>query len=151
MFYRNLINKYYPEINIEEGLVKKKTTFRVNNLKSDVEEIESFLQTNNIKYSKVDYFKDAFILEDETNLYKIKINEDTPILALTNIVYYNNNNKTLPLGMNLSCGILLDNSLIKLKEIKKDKFNIIAYENPEDEMSKILVKKINVIEYEIEK
>lgn len=79
MFYRNLINKYYPEINIEEGLVKKKTTFRVNNLKSDVEEIEFFLQTNNIKYSTVDYFKDAFILEDETNLRDLDIYKEGKI------------------------------------------------------------------------
>ena len=73
MFYRDLINKYYPEINIEEGLVKKKTTFRVNNLKSNKEEIETILNSNNIKYSTVNFFNDAFILEDEIDLRELDI------------------------------------------------------------------------------
>ena len=89
--------------------------------------------------------------EDEINLYKVRINEDTPILALTNIVYYNNYNQTLPLGMNVSDGMILDSNLVELKETKKSDFNIITYEDPKNELSKIVVKKLNVIEYEIEK
>ena len=79
MFYRDLINKYYPGINIEEGLVKKKTTFRVNNLKSNKEEIEEYLNSNNIKYSNVDFYEDAFILEDEIDIRKFDIYKDGKI------------------------------------------------------------------------
>ena len=144
--YMDLINKTTENVKSAIGKINSKIELSIYTAKDDLDLLNVFYinPENAIKEFRSN-------LEDETNLYKIKINEDTPILALTNIVYYNNNNKTLPLGMNVSCGILLDNSLIKLKEIKKDKFNIIAYENPEDEMSKILVKKINVIEYEIEK
>ena len=79
MFYRDLINKYYPEINIEEGLVKKKTTFRVNNLKSNKEEIETILNSNNIKYGTVNFFNDAFILEDEIDLRELDIYKEGKI------------------------------------------------------------------------
>jgi len=34
--------------------------------------------------------------EDKINLYNIKLNEKTKAIALTNIVYYENSNKTLP-------------------------------------------------------
>ena len=79
MYYQELINKYYPNINILDGLVTKKTTFRVNNLKSNFEEIEGILTSNNIKYSKVDFFEDAFILEDDIDIRELDIYKDGKI------------------------------------------------------------------------
>lgn len=79
MYYQDLINKYYPNIDILSGLVKKKTTFRVNNLKSNKEEIESILNSNNIKYSKVDFYDDAFILETDINLRELDIYKEGKI------------------------------------------------------------------------
>ncbi len=43
---------------------KRKVTFRVNNLKASIEEIEKALNNKNIKYKKVSWYKNAFILED---------------------------------------------------------------------------------------
>lgn len=79
MYYQELINKYYPNINILDGLVTKKTTFRVNNLKSNFEEIEGILNSNNINYSKVDFFEDAFILEDDIDIRELDIYKDGKI------------------------------------------------------------------------
>lgn len=79
MYYQDLINKYYPNIDILSGLVKKKTTFRVNNLKSNKDEIESILTSNNIKYSKVDFYDDAFILETDINLRELDIYKEGKI------------------------------------------------------------------------
>ena len=79
MYYQDLINKYYPNIDILSGLVKKKTTFRVNNLKSNKEEIESILNSNNIKYSKVDFYDDAFILETDIDLRELDIYKEGKI------------------------------------------------------------------------
>ena len=79
MYYQELINKYYPNINILDGLVPKKTTFRVNNLKSDVEEIKDILNSNNIKYNKVDFFQDAFILEDDIDIRELDIYKEGKI------------------------------------------------------------------------
>ena len=60
------------------GLSKhKKTTFRVNRIKTSIQEVEQNLKENNIEFSKVDFFEDAYILENadeqiikELNIYK---------------------------------------------------------------------------------
>lgn len=93
-----------------------------------------------------------FIRQDaeELNLYKIDLKENTNILAFTNSTYYDNTNKTLPLGMNVEQKILLDNSILNLKEVKTDKINIVCYEESDKELAKIYVKQINVREFEIE-
>lgn len=44
--------------------VKRKVTFRVNTLKSNVSEIESILNSLNIKYQKVPWSNEAFILDN---------------------------------------------------------------------------------------
>ena len=73
MYYQELISKYYPDINILDGLVEKKTTFRINNLKSNLEEVEFILNSNNINYSKVDFYEDAFILEDDIDIRELDL------------------------------------------------------------------------------
>ena len=54
------------------------------------------------------------------NLYKLNLSEGTNCIPLTNIIYYNNENKTLPLGMMISTGILLNTDNLKLKKEEKD-------------------------------
>ncbi len=88
---------------------------------------------------------------DSFNLYKIKLKESTPIIAFTNIIYFENNNQTLPLGMNVSEGILLNNDLIKLELKSKQELKMVAYKKPEDELSDIIIRTINVEEYETNK
>ncbi len=82
--------------------------------------------------------------EEETNLYKINLKENDKVVALTNIIYYFNNNKTLPLGMDVEEGLLLEMGKVeeKIKEAKT--INLVCYKNPDDEMSKIEIKKIHV-------
>ena len=82
--------------------------------------------------------------EKETNLYKINLKEEDKLVALTNIIYYFNSNKTLPLGMDVEEGLLLEMSKVedKIKETKT--INLVCYKNPHDEMSKIEIKKIHV-------
>ncbi len=82
-------------------------------------------------------------------IYKINLKENTPIIPFTNIVYYENSNQTLPLGMNVSENILLNNNLINIEPKLKKKIKIVCYSNPEDELSDITVKTINVEEYEV--
>lgn len=45
---------------------KRKTTFRVNTIKSNADEIEEVLKVNNIEYSKIAWYKEAFIIENKT-------------------------------------------------------------------------------------
>ena len=89
-------------------------------------------------------------LEKSTiDLYKINLQEDTNICAFTNSAFYENNNKTLPVGMNVKEDVLLNNKEIKIRKIKEKQVNLVCYENEKYEFSKIIVKKINVKEYEI--
>ncbi len=70
-----LISKYYDNTDeIIQGLsVRRKSTFRVNKIKSSVEEIEGVLNSLNIKYSKPVFSKDAFIIEEQVNLSDLDI------------------------------------------------------------------------------
>lgn len=79
-FKEKLIDEYGNDlfIEIEEGFkVNRKTTFRVNTIKSSKEEIEKELNKNDITYSNVDWYEDAFVLENvnesdiqEMDIYK---------------------------------------------------------------------------------
>lgn len=83
-FFIERLKKQYGEDllkQIQEGFHKRPVTFRVNRLKATVEEIEEFLKENGISYQKVDWFQDAFILENELeeDIRKFSIYEDGKI------------------------------------------------------------------------
>ena len=61
--------------------IKRKTTFRVNTIKSTVEEIENVLFCNNIKFERVLWSKEAFVLTDaeEKDIEKLDIYKDGKI------------------------------------------------------------------------
>lgn len=54
------------------------------------------------------------------NLYSIHLQSTTPAVGLSNIIYYDNLNKTLPFGMDISDEVLLDMSKLNL-ELKRQK------------------------------
>lgn len=80
----------------------------------------------------------------EENLYKINLTEGTNCIPLSNIMYYNNENQTLPLGMNVSSGILLNLKKLKLK-IKDKEENCKVELKPD----KIKALKLNIFEYDV--
>ena len=78
------IEKQYDVLSDEiiNGLKEdKKTTFRVNRIKSNCLEIENVLKENNIEFSKPDFFEDGFIIEQnlESQIRNLKIYEDGKI------------------------------------------------------------------------
>ena len=88
---------------------------------------------------------------EEINLCKVNITESTPVIAFTNIAYYENTNKTLPLGMNVKESILLNNKIIKAELKSENKINMLYYKEPENELSDTIVKEIKIKEYGINK
>ena len=86
---------------------------------------------------------------NEINLYKINLTGKTNSIPFTNIIFYDNQNKTLPVGMDLSTNILVDLNKIELIDKNIFTFNIINFEDKEDEFSNIKINKINVLEYNI--
>ena len=83
----------------------------------------------------------------EINLYKLNVKQGTNLIAFTNIIYFNNRNQTLPVGMNYSDKVLIDLRKTKLtKQTPKSNYIITLKENSEEKQ----VTKINIIEIEIE-
>jgi len=61
---------------IFEGLLaEKKTTFRVNRIRSSWQEVAKTLEENHIEFSKADFWEDAFILEkaDEERIRELEL------------------------------------------------------------------------------
>jgi len=86
------------------------------------------------------------ISQDEINLYKLNLKEDTKCAGLTNIIYYDNANKTLPLGMDLNDGILVNTNSLKL-ELKKTVSEYIVIDN--NKTGNVKSIKINIFEYDV--
>jgi len=61
-------------------------------------------------------------------LYKVNLKEKDELLFYTNIMYYHNDNKTLPEGMDLSTYVLLNLEKYELVELKETEFNRLALE-----------------------
>ena len=57
----------------------KLTTFRVNNLKSNINEIKEVLNSLNINYSSVPWFDNAFVLEKEYPICNLDFYKDGKI------------------------------------------------------------------------
>jgi len=89
---------------------------------------------------------DAIIQEktDKISLYKIKVKEGMNIVYNTNIIYYNNFNNTLPVGMNVENTVTFDMSKYKI-DLKKQK--IFRINGTEDNFN-FKEKIVCVYEYE---
>ena len=83
------------------------------------------------------------------NLYKLHIKEGTKGIGFTNIIFYDNQNKTLPVGMDLSTKMIIDTSKLHLKILNQKSFNIMSFDNEQDDFSDFEIKKVTVFDYEI--
>ena len=80
------------------------------------------------------------------NLYKINLKKGENIIGFTNCIFYDNQNKTLPVGMDLSTRVMVDISKLDLNIKKAKTFSIASLENEEDVFSEVVVKKVTVYE-----
>lgn len=90
-------------------------------------------------------------LKDKGNkfqLYKINVKRGMNGISYTNIIFYDNQNKTLPIGQDISTKILVDLSNVDLKLIHRTSFKMTEIEDEKDDFSKVNVKTINVLEYD---
>lgn len=86
---------------------------------------------------------------DKINLYKIHIKEGSKGIAFSNIIFYDNQNKTLPIGMDLSTKMIVDMSKLHLKLLDKKNFNVASFEDSNDDFSDFIIKNITVFDYEV--
>ena len=82
------------------------------------------------------------------NLYKIKLAKGSNVIAFSNCIYYDNQNKTLPIGMDNDTRIIakLNDTDIKLESKKVIRIGKLD----DDEIgAKLIIKNINVLEYSV--
>ena len=84
--------------------------------------------------------------KSKITLCKINIKENTPAVFYSNIIFYDNFNKTLPVGMSLSSELAMDVNKLKLNFVKEDTF-YINYKVNEFEYA---TKEIQIYEYDSE-
>lgn len=85
------------------------------------------------------------------NLYKLHIKEGTKGIGFTNIIFYDNQNKTLPVGMDLSTKMIVDTSKLHLKLLDKRSFNVGCFDDSDDDFSEFSVKNVTAFDYEMVK
>ncbi len=130
----------------KNGLNEDTYVYKVSTEKLDLNSLE--VLSLNLQ-SELDEVLKNEIEVNKLYLYKIKLPKETNFIAFTNIIFYDNKNMTLPLGMNLSEKILVDLSNIDLDEINKKKINKICFEDEDNDFSNIVMKSIMVKELEV--
>lgn len=118
--------------------------YKVTPYKLDPEELQIFSlnEENELEsYLQNDDGKNKFYL------YKIKLNKGTNFIGFSNIIYYNNKNMTLPVGMDVSDKILIDLKSLELEEVNKRVIRKIKFLDNKNDFSKIALKTIEVQEF----
>lgn len=87
--------------------------------------------------------------KSKINFYKINLKQGANAISFTNCIFYDNQNKTLPIGQDLSTKILVDVSKLNMELKKKSSFKMVDFEKEKDDFSPIAIKTINVFEYDI--
>ena len=82
---------------------------------------------------------------EKINVYKVSIKEGMHVVYATNIIYYDNHNHTLPLGMNVNDKVIFDMSQYELNVKRQKIFRI--NQDVDDIHNK--TKIICVYEYEV--
>ena len=86
----------------------------------------------------------------KVNFYKLNLKEGSNAISFTNCIFYDNQNKTLPIGQDLSTKMLVDVSNLVLKLKSKNTFKIAELEDEQDDFSKINVKTVTVFEFDVD-
>ena len=87
---------------------------------------------------------------NKINFYKLNLKEGSNAISFTNCIFYDNQNKTLPIGQDLSTKMLVDVSNLVLKLKSKNTFKIAELEDEKDDFSKINVKTVTVFEFAVD-
>ena len=97
--------------------------------------------------SEEEALEQAFIQEKtKISFYRLDLKQGENAIGYTNSVFYNNQNKTLPIGMDLSTKMLIDFSKLD-KDFKKTMIlKVLKFEDEKDDFSRIKIKAIPLYE-----
>lgn len=84
--------------------------------------------------------------KEKVHMFKLNLKEKMPVMFYTNIIFYDNLNKTLPEGMDIGSKVLIDLSKFETKLVSRRDFYINVLENE----FKNEIKLMHVYEYDLE-
>lgn len=85
------------------------------------------------------------LTKEKIILYRFNIKETNPILYLTNCVFFDNYNKTLPLGMDITDEVLCDMNQYEKKQIKEEQFRYLRERDNKAHSIEIVLKEYDLI------
>ncbi len=90
-----------------------------------------------------------FMKQDKAkiNFYKINLKRGASAISFTNSIFYDNQNRTLPIGQDLSTNILVDVAKLNMELKKKTTFKVVDL-GKENDFSTLTIKTIRVFEYD---
>lgn len=136
--------------NVYEAILKITIQENISIYKATGEEIIDASNINMFNINPEIEIKEAVKNENKRiNFYKINIPKGTNGIGITNNILYDNQNKTLPIGMDLSSNIIVDISKLHLKLIKRTVLKKLCFKNEKDDFIKPEIKNIIVFEYEV--
>lgn len=135
---------------IDEAINKNELDQEVSGYKWIPE--EESIDTNEINIFNLDAEKEIeeAIKSSETgkiNLYKMNFSKGIKIIAFSNCVYYDNQNKTLPEGMDKDTRIIAQILDTDITLENKKVIRVGQLEENNDNAAKLIIKTINVLEY----
>ena len=88
--------------------------------------------------------------EGALNLIKLNYKEELPLLYYSNIMFYDNSNQTLPIGMDESTSVLIDAKRLEFNLVSKNKFKTNNYFAESNNLILPKTKDIFVYEYDVD-
>ena len=88
--------------------------------------------------------------EGALNLIKLNYKEELPLLYYSNIMFYDNSNQTLPIGMDEATTVLIDTKRLEFNLVSKNKFKTNNYFAESNNLILPKTKDIFVYEYDVD-
>lgn len=136
-----------------EGAVPKSkaefdfSLYKVSQITEKVKEQSFDIYNLNVEKALEEYNDDC---EGALNLIKLNFKEGLPLLYYSNIILYDNNNQTLPLGMDESSSVFLDCKKFEFNLVRKNKFRTNKYFTESNNLISPKSKDVFVYEYDVD-
>lgn len=121
--------------------------YKVTQITEKVKEQSFDIYNINVEKALEEYDDDG---EGALNLIKLNYKEGLPLLYYSNIIFYDNNTQTLPVGMDLSSSVFIDCKKLDFKLVQKNKFRTNKYFTESNNLILPKSKDVFVYEYDVE-
>ena len=121
--------------------------YKVSQITEKVKEQSFDIYNINVEKALEEYQDDG---EGALNLIKLNYKEGLPLLYYSNIIFYDNTNQTLPIGMDISSNVFIDCKKLDFKLVRKNKFRTNKYFTESNNLILPKSKDVFVYEYDVE-